>query len=466
MARCSPFLLPLFLAALVAADTAAGYGTSEQRRSDARECRMQHISTTRPCCSFKSEGGVVELWDENEDQFQCAGVSAMRATIQSESMTLPNYSPSPRLVYIQKGQGLMGISYPGCPETFHSAGGAYSRREEESEESQKDQHQKIHRIQQGDVVAIPPGAVHWCYNDGNEELVVFSVTDLRNQANQLDQTERSFFLAGGRPRGSGSEECEKGREISRMANIIQAFDANMIADAFGIPVDLAKKMQREDERGIIVKVPKGGLRMIRPTAMEEKRERWSRDGPNPNGMEEIYCNMRIHQYLDNPREADVYSRQAGRLYSVNMHKLPILRYIGMSAERGNLKSNVLFGPHWTINAHTVVYITRGEGRTQIVSNEGRTLFDENVKTGDVFVIPQYFASVHRVGDGGIEWVAFKTSPVPMRSPIVGHTSVLKGMPIGVLSNAFRIPEGQAQDLKCKREDQMMIFSPRRSPRVF
>ncbi|CAA6662473.1 unnamed protein product [Spirodela intermedia] len=432
MARCSPFLLPLFLAALVAADTAAGYGTSEQRRSDARECRMQHISTTRPCCSFKSEGGVVELWDENEDQFQCAGVSAMRATIQSESMTLPNYSPSPRLVYIQKGQGLMGISYPGCPETFHSAGGAYSRREEESEESQKDQHQKIHRIQQGDVVAIPP----------------------------------SFFLAGGRPRGSGSEECEKGREISRMANIIQAFDANMIADAFGIPVDLAKKMQREDERGIIVKVPKGGLRMIRPTAMEEKRERWSRDGPNPNGMEEIYCNMRIHQYLDNPREADVYSRQAGRLYSVNMHKLPILRYIGMSAERGNLKSNVLFGPHWTINAHTVVYITRGEGRTQIVSNEGRTLFDENVKTGDVFVIPQYFASVHRVGDGGIEWVAFKTSPVPMRSPIVGHTSVLKGMPIGVLSNAFRIPEGQAQDLKCKREDQMMIFSPRRSPRVF
>ncbi|CAA6662475.1 unnamed protein product [Spirodela intermedia] len=325
MARCSPFLLHLFLAALIAADTAVGYGTSEQRRSDARQCRMQHISTTRPCCSFKSEGGITELWDENEDQFQCAGVSAMRATIQSESMTLPNYSPSPRLVYIQKGQGLMGISYPGCPETFHSAGGLLQARG---------------RVREGE------------------------------------------------PEGPASED----------------------------PQDSAGSQGRvEDDQAHRY----GG----------EARE-GSRDGPNPNGMEEIYCNMRIHQYLDNPREADVYSRQAGRLYSVNMHKLPILRYIGMSAERGNLKSNVLFGPHWTINAHTVVYITRGEGRTQIVSNEGRTLFDENVKMGDVFVIPQYFASMHKVGDNGVEWVAFKTSPVPMRSPIVGHASVFKGCQSG------------------------------------
>ena len=127
----------------------------------------------------------------------------------------------------------------------------------------------------------------------------------------------------------------------------------------------------------------------------------------------------------------------------------------------------MFGPHWSINAHTIVYVTRGEGRTQIVSNEGKTVFDENVKRGDVFVIPQNYASIHKTGQNGIEWVSMKTSPAPMRSPIVGHASVFKGMPVGVLSSAFRIDESQAMQLKCNREDQTMIFSPRMTtPRIY
>ncbi|XP_078440271.1 11S globulin seed storage protein 2-like [Wolffia australiana] len=453
MGRVAPFLL-LFLSGLAVADVAVGYRTAERRTAE-RKCNIQKISTSKPCCSVKSEGGTVDIWDENEDQFQCAGVFAMRSTINSESMTLPMYTPSPLLIYIQKGRALMGISYPGCPETFVSAG--------EEKERGRDQHQKIQRIQEGDAVAIPSGAVHWFYNDANEDLVTFSIADYSSQTNQLDHTARAFFLAGGQPKGSGSEKCEKGKQISRMRSILQALDANMMADAFGIPVDLAKKMQREDDRGFIVKVSRESMRMIRPTERKEWRRRESSD----NGMEEIYCNMKIHHYLDNPMEADVFSKQTGRLNSVNMFKLPILRYIGMSIEKGDLKSDVLFGPHWSINAHTIVYVTRGGGRTQIVSDEGKTIFDENVKSGDVFVIPQFFASIHRAGSDGAEWVAFKTSPAAMRSPIAGHASVLKGMPMSVIASAFKISESQAQELKCNREDQMMMFTPRRtSPRIY
>ncbi|XP_078427978.1 11S globulin seed storage protein 2-like [Wolffia australiana] len=198
-----------------------------------------------------------------------------------------------------------------------------------------------------------------------------------------------------------------------MRSILQALDANMMADAFGIPADLAKKMQREDDRGFIVKVLRESIRMIIPTERKEWRRRESSD----NGMEEIYCNMKIHHFLDNPMEADVFSKQTGHLNFVNMFKLPILQYISMSIEKGNLKLGVSFGPHWSVNAHTVVYVTRGRGRTQIVSDEGKTIFDKNVKSGDVFVIPQYFASIHRAGNNGAEWVAFKTSPSAMRSPM-------------------------------------------------
>jgi quercetin dioxygenase-like cupin family protein len=58
-----------------------------------------------------------------------------------------------------------------------------------------DQHQKVHRIRRGDVIAVPAGAAHWCYNDGNEELIAVSVLDLNNQANQLDQNLRVIFLS-------------------------------------------------------------------------------------------------------------------------------------------------------------------------------------------------------------------------------------------------------------------------------
>lgn len=94
------------------------------------------------------------------------------------------------------GEGLLGISYPGCPETYDSS--QRSSREEGSRQgkrgSEGDLHQKVHRIRQGDIVALPAGAAHWCFNDGNEELVAISVTDLNNQANQLDQKLRVIYM--------------------------------------------------------------------------------------------------------------------------------------------------------------------------------------------------------------------------------------------------------------------------------
>ncbi|KAI7980675.1 hypothetical protein LOK49_Contig121G00013 [Camellia lanceoleosa] len=46
--------------------------------------------------------------------------------------------------------------------------------------------------------------------------------------------------------------------------------------------------------------------------------------------------MRLHQNIDERREADIYSNQADRINIVNQHKLPILRFLDMSVERGNL----------------------------------------------------------------------------------------------------------------------------------
>ncbi|KAI8026004.1 hypothetical protein LOK49_LG02G00559 [Camellia lanceoleosa] len=51
---------------------------------------------------------------------------------------------------------------------------------------------------------------------------------------------------------------------------------------------------------------------------------------------ETFCTMRLHQNIDKRKEADIYSKQADRINIVNQHKLPILYFLDMSTERGNL----------------------------------------------------------------------------------------------------------------------------------
>lgn len=90
------------------------------------------------------------------------------------------------------GQGFIGLTFPGCAETYQAHRTERSRestegREQQEKASVRDLHQKVHRIRRGDIVALPAGAVHWCYNDGNEDLIAVSINDLNHQSNQLDQ---------------------------------------------------------------------------------------------------------------------------------------------------------------------------------------------------------------------------------------------------------------------------------------
>ncbi|ERN18746.1 hypothetical protein AMTR_s00067p00026720 [Amborella trichopoda] len=402
-------------------------GKLQRSLDDARQCRMSKISTSQASRIIRSEGGITELWDEYEDQFQCAGVAAMRNTIQPNSLSLPNFSPAPRVVYIEQGSGILGLSAPGCSESFRSGERrSFQRGGQTRERRLRDQHQQVQRIRSGDIIGIPPGVTHWCYNDDNsQELIAFSVIDLTNKINQLDPKLR--------------------------------IDTRFLAESFGIPDELAQRIQREDERGLIVRVEKQGMRVLIPEEEEREEEEREREGASVNGLEELYCNVKIRQNIDTLRDIDIYSRQGGRLKTINRKNLPILEILDMSAQKVGLYSNAIFAPHWSTNAHTIAYITRGEGQIQIIGTNGQKVMDDRVRQGDVIVVPQFFSSMCKAGSQGIEWIAIKTSDLPIHTPLVGYTSAIKGMPIEVLTNAYRISNQQAQDIKYNREEQLMIF---------
>ncbi|KAL7198578.1 hypothetical protein ACSBR2_020964 [Camellia fascicularis] len=218
-----------------------------------------------------------------------------------------------------------------------------------------------------------------------------------------------------------------------------------------------EKDENQNERGLIV-IAQEGMSMIRPDEREEQGEY----GIGSNGFEETFCTMRLHQNIDERREADVYSKQAGRINIVSQHKLPILRFLDMSAERGNLYPNALYTPHWTINSHSIVYVTRGQAQVQIVDNRGQNVMNDRVNEDEMFVIPQYFAATMRAGTNGLEFLSFRTNGSPLKSTVGGYTSVLRAMPLEVITNAYQMSPSQAEGLKFNTGRQTYLASERSS----
>jgi hypothetical protein len=95
-------------------------------------------------------------------------------------------------LYVFTGKGVLGLSVPGCPETFEELRSSQSRQgsRQQQQPQQRDSHQKIRRFYKGDVIAIPAGIPYWTYNHGNEPLVAISLLDTSNDENQLDSTPR------------------------------------------------------------------------------------------------------------------------------------------------------------------------------------------------------------------------------------------------------------------------------------
>ncbi|KAJ4955296.1 hypothetical protein NE237_012079 [Protea cynaroides] len=448
-------LLVLFHTSLAQLEQQSWHGQrhEQQQRRRFREqsqCRIESLDALEPTHRLEAEAGQVEFWDQNHEQFDCAGVAVARYRIRPRGLLLPSYSNAPKLIYGEPFEG--------------------GRSERERGHRFRDQHQRIERIRQGDFLAIPHGIAHWIYNDGDEHLELVSFYDTRNPHNQLDRRFRKFFLAGnpqGQERERGSSYRHGDRRGDRFeeswGNVFNGFDTQLLSEAFGVDEETARRLQGEndDNRGAIVHVERG-LEVIRPSRgeEEEEREQGERRGRRyENGLEETICNARLRENLGDPTRADVYSEQGGRISSLNSHKLPILNHLQLSAERGVLYRNAILAPHWNINAHSVIYVTRGSARVQIVGNRGERVFDEEVREGQIVVVPQNFAVAKRANNEGFEWVSFKTNDNAISSDLAGRTSVLRALPEEVLMNAYQIRREEARRIKYGR-DEAVVLSPR------
>ncbi|PON62631.1 11-S seed storage protein [Parasponia andersonii] len=490
------FCFLLILQGSLADDVNVSYSRSRSRSRSQEsfrqrnECQFDRLQALEPDNRIQAEAGVIESWNPNHDQFQCAGVAVTRSTIEPNGLHLPSYTNTPQLIYIVKGRAITGTIFPGCPETFEE-----SQREQgqgRSQGSRKDRHQRLHHLREGDILAIPAGVAYWCYNNGDQQLVSVSLLDTSNFNNQLDDNPRRFYLAGNpedefeqlrREGGRGRER--EGRQAWRGGqgssedynNIFRGFNSRLLEEAFNVDQETVRRLQgQSDNRNSIIRV-KGRLDLVSPLRSrqegqregrwEEEREREREEeqrrmrrggGYDANGLEETFCSLRLRENIGDPSRADVFTPQAGRVSTVNSFNLPILGHLQLSAERGTLYRSAIYTPHWNVNAHSVIYVLRGRARIQVVDHLGQSFFDGEVRQGQILTVPQNHAVVKQAGSEGFEWVSFKTNDNAWISPLAGRTSVIRALPEAVLANAFQISRDQARRLKYNREETFLLTS--------
>nr|GEV03414.1 legumin B-like [Tanacetum cinerariifolium] len=375
-------------------------------------CQIDRISAREPNRRVESEAGVSEFWDSFEnDELECAGVEVVRHTIYPKGLLLPYYPSTPELVYIVLGQGLQGTALPGCPETFETSFPSKSGREQIF-----DKHQKIYRYKEGDILALPAGVVHWTYNDGDSPIVSIVLRDTSNVANQLDRNFRKFFLAGNvqnkqgqqggqerqprrqdqpmerpgqhqsRPQQEGSRWGSRGQQHGGQqqgqqgSNIFSGFDREILQEVFNVEYNIVEQLiGQNDNRGLIVRAD--NFQVVVPGEQERRQS-----SPRDNGLEETICSAQLTANIANPAVADVYNPRGGRISSLNSHKLPVLNLLQLSAEKGVLYKNAVLAPHYNLNAHSIMYVTSGSSRLQIVRNDGTPVFDDVVREGQLIVV--------------------------------------------------------------------------------
>ncbi|RDX71869.1 Glycinin G4, partial [Mucuna pruriens] len=496
------------------------------------KCQRNRLSALEPYHRVESEGGFIETWNSKHPDLECAGVAVSKCTLFTNGLHLPSYSPYARLILIVQGKGALGLSIPGCPETFEEPA-RETRRGSSRPQQPEDSHQKIRELNEGVVVLIPPGVPYWTYNTGNEPLVGISLLHTSSLDNQLDQSPRVFYLAGNPDLEHLSESLKQQKEAG--GSVLGGFSKQFLSKSFSTSEYIAEKLESlHDDRKQIVKVKEGlsvigpkwqqggeeehipcpprqpsheheheheheeeveprSHRPLRPRSPQEeeveprhteeevverkedeagherRERRWrktktktrpcepeevkeeveeveeeKRERGAGNGLEETLCTLKLEENIARPSSADFYNPRAGRITTLNSLTLPALSLFGLSAQYVVLYKNGIYAPHWNLNANSVIYVIRGQGKVTVVNSEGKAVYNEDLKRGQLLVVPQNFVVAEEAGEQGFEFVIFKTNHRAITSYL---KEAFRAMPSEVLANAYNLLQRQVHDLK-------------------
>ncbi|WCJ38333.1 11S globulin seed storage protein 1 [Euphorbia peplus] len=351
---------------------------------------VPRLLNKEPDIIIKSEASIIEIWSLN-----CDGLHVVRYTIQPNALTIPFFYNAAEMAFFIQGELTLALFINGCPN---------------KSDGEENECQQIYRYRGGDVGARRAGEVVWSYTTGNDILITVSLIRVTDGGGL-----RVFSLGGPQ-------------------NLLNGFSSDFITDAFNVNSELAMKLQRKDPRGNTIYLTRGELHFSDVI-----------DSSSP-----VTNNSRIAKLVDSPKEV-LCTTEAGYFTTIDVHKFPFLESVHFSGSYNLMFKDVMRLPHWE-NTQRILYVVKGEGRIQVADDNGKNVFDDDVNEGRILVVPKFMVMAEKANSERFEYVTFKPNANPISYDVSGRKSVVYGLPLAVVTNAFSITEEEAKKVKFAREE--------------
>ncbi|XP_065874666.1 11S globulin seed storage protein Ana o 2.0101-like [Euphorbia lathyris] len=161
-------------------------------------------------------------------------------------------------------------------------------------------------------------------------------------------------------------------------------------------------------------------------------------------------NTRISKISD-PSRADLFIPELGYFTTIDVHQIPILESTQISVSYNLLLKDVMRLPHWE-NSYTLNYVMKGEGHIQVVDDNGKNVFDDIIRKGQLLLVPHSFLMAEQAKSEMFEYATFKTTANPITSELSGRNSVINCLPLEIIRNAFQLNKEEAKKVKFGRKE--------------
>ncbi|MCD9646963.1 hypothetical protein HAX54_037228 [Datura stramonium] len=315
--------------------------------------------------------------------------------LQPRGFAQPHYADSSKIAYVCEGECIAGLISP------------------------EDSKEVVIKIQKGDALPVPLGAVSWWFNGGDSKL---SIIYLGESGEYTPGEFCYFFLTGA-------------------AGILNGFSSELIPKSFHLTKTESEKLIKDQSScNLLIKI-NDGTKMPHPCSSLDK-----------------------HKFVfnfDHSAKPCVEVKNGGVLTSVSCKNLPLLGDIGLSAHRVILEGGALFGPAFTADTSVqLTYVTKGSGRVEIVGLFGKVVLDGKVEEGELFFVPEFFPFVVEADEGGMELFSVKTSSKQVYGELSsGKKSIWEAASPSILEASLNMTPDAVKSFKSKIAKGAVIAPP-------
>ncbi|XP_061354956.1 vicilin-like seed storage protein At2g28490 [Gastrolobium bilobum] len=384
-------------------------------------------------------------------------------TMESRSLFIPQYLDSTLIIFVRRGEAKVGFMY-----------------KDELEER---------KLKMGDVYQIPVGSTFYLENimEGQTLHIICSIDP--SESLGLGAF-KSFYIGGG----------------ANPASVLFGFEPEILESAFNVSGAELRKFFTEQHEGPIVHVGDSHVTSIWTKFLQLKKEdkvqhlkkmvqdQEEQDDDDDDDdddeeeeqqlqkswswrklLESVFGNENKKDTRDNkgshhksPHSYNLYDRKPdfknsyGWSVALDGSDYSPLKSSGVGIYHVNLTAGSMMTPHVNPRATEYGIVLRGSGRIQIVFPNGSNAMNTQIKEGDVFFVPRYFAFCQIASRSEpLEFFGFTTSARRNKPQfLVGATSLLRTMMGPELAAAFGVTQDTMRHVINAQHESVILPAPR------